>query len=1140
MNLKNQLVFFLSFFFVLHLFAQSNEENINASFSQIPLSEAIKKIESVSKYTFFYDSKKIDLAQKVSLPTANLPLQNAIKQLLSNTNIEFEIKNLQIVLYPKTETHSANTPLRRITGVVRDASGETVIGASVTVKGTSNGAITDINGKYSLNASSNDVLVFSYIGMNKEEIPVLNRSDINVTLQSSVTQLSEVVAIGYGSVKKSDLTGSVALVSGKELTRNPSMSAAQAIQGKAPGVLVFENGAPGGGATIRVRGVGSINKGSDPIYIVDGVQVGDISSIQPDEIDNLQVLKDASASAIYGANGSNGVVIINTKRGKAGKVQVNLDSYVGTVLAPKQYDIMNADQYAAFYTDVYTNYKHVPVPLGYQDAFRQKYYGPDWHQGTNWQNLMFNNGLNQNYHLSMSGGGDNSNISVALGYVNEKGNVIKTSAEKYNLRVNSDLKVGKYFKFGENAETTYKIQQSPMTVQAGIYDLNASPLMKVYNSYYLGGFESPNTMYWYDTNGNLQQGPYPAGFTGDVISNTGNNDKPSPYAAPSLGNNWSYNLASRASVYMQVIFTDWLNYKLTPAVEFNTGRGESWLPLFQGNRSPNNATLNDSYYLNITLNLENQLTFEKTFNNAHNLQATAVYQIRSINGNSIGGTATGFDFEQLNTLSNGNTKNVTGGTSDFRMLSYLGRVMYNYKGKYFATGSFRSDGISLFAPAYRRGNFASGSVAWKINEDFFKNVQNLDALKLRLGWGQTGNSNIGGGFQYLDQITGATEFSPVFGTDQHIARAQYVFTSMGSPEIHWETAVMSNLGVDLNMFDNRLQATAEYYIKNNNDLLVQVPISSIFGRDAQPWFNTGKIQNRGVELSLQWRDHIGDFNYGFISNFSTIKNEVLYLPVSDITTQYNRTIVGHSIGALYGFVSDGIIQLNESNYAKDANGNWQKDASGNYIGYKHALQNGNIPQPGDIRFRDLNGDGKVDNLDKTIIGKTIPSFNYSLGFDCSYKNFDFNLFLYGVGDFYIYNYQRAVLSSMNTQDMDHNKLNSYAQNHWTEANASTTYVRIDPANVNLNDQISSFWIENGSFLRVKDVQIGYRLSKNTCKALGVTSIKFYVNASNLYCFTSYKGRDPESFISSNPLSGGTDAGGYTIPHSYTGGLHIEF
>lgn len=1058
---------------------------------------------------------------------------------------------------------------KTITGVITDGDQkEPLIGGTVTVKGKSGGTVTDVNGKYSVNAFDKDVLVFTYIGMEKQEIPVLDKTVINVTLHANSTLLSEVVAIGYGVAKKSDLTGSISVVSAKDLNRNPSASAAQALQGQAPGVLVTQSGQPGGGATIRVRGVGSISKGADPIYILDGVQVSDINGIQPQDIENIQVLKDASATAIYGANGSNGVIILNTKRGKSGKPQVNLNAYVSAVMAPKEYKMMNADQYANFYdafdkalwdaSDPLTR-KPFVSNLSLGQNFRQKYYGPGWQQGTDWQNEIFKTGLNQNYNLSIGGGGDNSNYNISLAYNKENGNVIKSNAERYGLRANSDFKFNKHIKVGENFSADYAITEVPDVVQSTIWDLNQSPLMKVYNPYYKGGFESPQTQYFIDNNGNavvMGNGIIPVGNIDQTqYSNTIRNDKPNTIAAPSIGSNLSYALNTRASVYMQIDFTDWLSFKVTPSAEINYGRNKNWLTAFTGNRAVGgahggSAILSEAYSEWIKLNIENQLTFKKKFNNAHNVQATIVYQVRSEQLNNISATKQGFDFPQLNVLQGPGTEStIVGGlSSEYRMISYLGRLMYDYKGKYFLTGSYRSDGVSIFAPEFRRGNFGAASIAWKITEDFFKDVKNLDALKLRLGWGQTGNSSIGLGlgvldnYQYQDQIWKSTEFSPVFGDDQHIANAQYVFYGLASKEIHWESAEMYNMGFDFSLFKTKLQGSAEYYIKNNNDLLVQLPISAAFGRqNGKPWVNAGKIQNRGVEVSLQWRDKVGDFNYGINTNFTTIKNEVLYLPVTDITTGNNRTIVGNSIGALYGLVSDGIIQLTDQYYTKGSDGNFQKDpVTGKYTGYKFATQSNIIPQPGDIKFKDLNGDGDVNALDKTIVGKTIPSFTYTLGFDCSYKSFDFSIFLFGVNNFDIFNQQRASLSSMNSQDMMHNKLSDFGLNHWTLDNASTTQVRVDPANANSNDQMSSFWIEDGSYLRIKDIQLGYSLPKKNSKSFGVSSIRVYANASNLYCFTAYKGRDPEGLMSNNPTSSGSDNGGYTIPQSFTFGLQIGF
>ena len=1136
----SKIIFILFFIGLLQVSAASyaQKTTLNLKMTNASIIDVFEKIESQSEFRFFFDNSQVDLKHNVSIDMTDRKIEDVLNDIFKSTNITYEVLDRHILI-----TNKGTAPLTlaqtdgRVSGKVTNSGDqESLPGVTVMVKGTTIGTITDLDGNYNLVIPADGkVLVFTFIGMAPKEVLIGTQSVINVSLMENVVSVDEIVVIGYGTVKKSDLTGSVAVVSAKDLTRNPSSSVAQALQGKAAGVMVMANAEPLGGVKIRVRGIGSINGSSEPIYIVDGV-AGSINGIQPQDIESMQILKDASASAIYGANGSNGVVIVTTKRGKAGKTQVSLNSYMGVTMAPDEYDMMNADEYSNFFKSI-----NGDLPE-YNQSFREKYYGEGWQQGTNWQDQMFKTGLNQNYHLSLSGGGENSNYQISMGYLKEDGTVIKTNAERYTIRANSDFKIGSHVKIGESVSMNYNVRESPMTNQIGIYDLISSPLMKVHNSFYKGGFESPQTIYWEDETGALQQGTIPDGYAGPIYSNTMINDKPNQLAAPSLGDNKNYGLGANANVYLQIDFTKWLMFKTTPSAFVNYGRSKEWMPRFTGNRAPGSASLTEGYSEGFGLNWENQLLIKKQLG-VHNIQATGVTQVQSGQNNSISGAKTGFDFEQLNTLSNGGTSaSVLKGYSSpgTRMLSYLGRIIYDYKSKYLFTGSYRSDGISHFAPGIRRGNFLAGSAAWKINEDFFKNVEQIDMLKFRVGWGQTGNSVVGGGFEYVDKLTESTEFSPVFGDDQHIARAQYILYGLASPRFSWETAEMTNIGFDLNMYKNRLQINAEYYIKDNNDLLVRIKSSDVYGRvDGNPWYNAGNIQNRGVELSLQWREKLGNFEYGFNSNFTTIKNEVKYLPVPNITEGNNRTTEDHSIGALYGYVSEGIIQLDESNYAKDAEGFFQQNG-GEYSGYLHATHESNIPQPGDIKYKDLNGDGDITPLDKTIIGKTIPSFNYSLGFDCSYKNFDFNIFFYGVADFQIFNAQRANLSSMNSQDMDHNKLNDFARNHWTPDNASTTNVRVDPSNRNVNDRISSFWVEDGSFLRVKDIQLGYTLGGNSAARAGVASVRIYVNASNLYCFTNYKGKDPEGFISTNPLNGGTDNGGYTLPRTFIGGIQIDF
>lgn len=1004
-----------------------------------------------------------------------------------------------------------------VTGKVTESgTNDVLIGASIKIKGKTTGTITDLDGKFSIQAQPTDVLVFSYVGMKNTEVKVGTQKIIDVVLESNSQVLNEVVAIGYGTVKKSDLTGSVGVVSTKDLTKIPTTSAAQALQGRVPGVVVTQSGDPGSDVTIRVRGVGSITRSSDPIYIVDGIMTGSISGIQPQDIESMQVLKDASATAIYGANGSNGVILITTKRGKSGKTQITFSANSGISLEPTQYRVMNASEYSDFYSKINGNLPE------YQQSFRERYYGQNWQEGTNWQDEVFKKGSSSNYNLSVAGGGETSNFNISFGYTNDQGTVQKTSAERYRVRANSDFKIGKYLKIGENMSISYSTGESPVTYQSSVYNLQTSPLMRVFNDYYIGGYESPQTVYWEDSNGDLHAGAAPANYTGTIYKNTLFNDKTSPMAALMLGSNKRYSLGTAISSYLQVDFNKDLMFKTTPSAELSYGRTKNWLPGYEGNRHPATASLSENYYETLVLSIENQLTYKKLINNIHNIQLTAVQSYRHLYNHNMSGTKTGFNFEELNVMAGGGTAStrLVGYEGENILLSYLGRVMYDYAGKYYLTASLRSDGVNLFAPSNRRGYFPSASIMWKVSEDFFKDVREIDLLKFRVGWGSTGNSNIGSDFQYYDKITEASNFSPVFGRSQTIANAQYIFYGMASGDIHWESADMINVGTDINLFKNKLQLTFEYYYKSVSDLLLQIPISYSFGRqDGNPWFNLGNIHNTGIEISGQWRDQIGKLGYGINASFTTTKNNVDYMPISDVTTTYNRTKVGYPIGSLFGYRAERIIQSNE-----------------NYNSYPK--QSNAIPQPGDLKYTDMNDDGVINELDKTIIGKTIPSLNLTLGLDLNYKNFDFNVFMYGLGDYQIYNYQRASMSSMNYQDMDHNKLLDYALNHWSTTNPSTKYVRVDPSNKNLNDQISSWWIEDGSFLRIKDIQLGYNFDQKLTKKLSLNSLRLYVSATNMFTLTKYKGRDPEGFASSDPLNSGVDQGAYSNARSFNFGIQL--
>ncbi len=770
---------------------------------------------------------------------------------------------------------------RQISGAVTDAaSGDVLIGATIQVKGTTKGTVTDMSGNYSISVeSSNDVLIFSYVGYDSQEETVGDRTSINVTLSEQATQLEDVVVIGYGTVKKGDLTGSVSVVTSEDLNRTPATTFAKALQGKAPGVIVSNtSGRPGSGPSINVRGAGSITQTSNPIYVIDGVITTNLNAINPSDIESLQVLKDASATAIYGADGANGVVIITTKRGQSGKTKVHYDNYFSLNMVPKKFDLMNANQYSDFYNKLYAQDSITFLP-GYTDYyvddFRQKYYGNGWETGTDWQDLVTRTGKTQNHYLRVSGGGENSNFSISANYVDQSGILIKTDAKRYNIRANSDFTLGDHLKIGE----TFNI--SRQVVQDGDANLSAaniaSPLMKVYEPENLGGFAGPQEPFWYDLNSDGIQD------STEFFPTTGGSDRDNPLAMASYRDNYSYNNSVMINLYAEYKPVSWLTYRISPSAEIANGRSYNWYPAFdEGVRSNTRSSLTEGYSENIRLMLENQLTFQKTFGD-HSITATGVYQVRKNDGRSINGVGRGYAYPNLRilSLSDEADRTLTGfGGSPFRQLSYLGRLIYGYKDKILFTGSIRRDGVSKFGPSNRWGTFPSASVAYKLSEDFLQNVDQINMLKLRVGWGSTGNSAIGD-FQYDDFLSGTDAFGPVFGRPQSIVPGTYIFYSFANPIIKWEAAKMWNFGVDLNALNNRIQMTAEYYIKNQNDLLVRVPVSMVFGRSgdgSQPWANAADNQNKGFEFTGTWKDYSGAFKYSVSANLTTLKNTVKYLP----------------------------------------------------------------------------------------------------------------------------------------------------------------------------------------------------------------------------------------------------------------------
>ena len=1024
---------------------------------------------------------------------------------------------------------------RTITGKVTDAKdGSPLIGASAIIKGTTIGTVTDIGGNYSISINSDqDVISFQYVGYETYEVVAGDQTSINVAMKLDLVSIAEVVTIGYGTVRKSDLTGAVAVVTSEDLEKSNNTSLSQALQGKAAGVYITNNsGQPGSGVSIRVRGIGSINRDAQPLVVIDGIPGGgSMDDLHPDDIESVQILKDASATAIYGADGSNGVILIETKKGSSSAPEIHLQSKIGLATIPKKMDILNADEYVDFYTKAYDYYNstHI-VPKAFPEAYTDARRAELGNIYTNWQDLItVSPALSQDYHLSVSGGNDRASYRLSGNYIDEKGTLITTWRKLYTMKANSTFNVGKKIRIGETFTYTNTNGRNPADQQGNpwITAVRASPLMPVYNETRKGGYEGPD----------------------DYI--TGPNEVTNTIAELNL-NEYTYkNNNFYSSLYGEWDFIKGFTAKTTLGLIYSSSRNNNFLPTYQlgptwGQRSNATSRLTESSNDYRKIVWDNQLTYSNTFGR-HNITATAVHSMQDAYSNWFQAATANLQYENLRVLSMGDplSSNVSQYKTPDRFESYLGRLIYDYAGKYFATASFRRDGSSRFGKRNRWGNFPSFSLAWKINEDFLQQVEQLNMLKIRFGWGKTGNADIGN-FVYDAVIT--TDMDHVYtlgkGESEHAVFGRAPFYNIPSPDVKWEASTMINIGTDITAFNNRLQFSGEYYYKKQDELLCQLKlplISGMSGDATPPWVNLGEIHNTGFEFNAGWKKMSGNFTYEISANLTTIKNMVDYLPAGDIISPFNgvnTAYVNHSIGALYGYVGERILQVED--FVTDENGMpIQNPEDGSYT-LKYPKQQ-DLTAPGDIKFKDLNKDGTISELDRTLIGKVIPDFTYGLNFNCGYKGLDFSIFIYGVQNVDVYNHYRSQigLASGDYYTKDWNKLKE-VQNYWTPENRSNTETRLSLTDENNNGVwYSSWWVEDASFLRIRDIQLGYTLPAKITNVVGISNLRFYVAATNLLTLTKYTGYDPE-IAASNPLQTNIDDGHYPVPRTIYFGIMADF
>lgn len=1012
---------------------------------------------------------------------------------------------------------SFTTLTAQVTGKVVTEDGEALPGVNILVKGTSQGTITDLNGEYSFDGlTPATVLVFSYTGFATLEETVGSRTVVDVILGENRELLEEIVVVGYGTQKKSSLTGAVSTVSSEDLKALPVISLTQAIQGRVPGVQVTNNSGPGTEPIIRVRGVGSVSLNPNPLYVIDGIPAGGINNIDPKDIASLEVLKDASSAAIYGSRAANGVILITTKKGVAGKVKVNLDSYYGTQTAWRTLDLLNSEQYIRYGTALLTA-SGQPVPGRFTNLNTPIYEGAGTtfaQTDTDWQDVMFRNAPITDNQLSLSGGNENSRFYASFGYFEQEGILPFTDYNRKSFRINSDHNIGKFITVGQTLTVAGDHQTAERDGGGRSLVMNIMrmiPYWPVRDPTKLGGFST----------------------TAQGLDAT---DPENPLRVAEQEQQYQVNTGFKAlgSVYTDIKFTNWLKYRFTAGLDYAVNRFNSFLPIYNdGNRSRPIANVRDDRNQFYSLVLTNALTFEKTFGSHYiNVLAVGERQDSRYRGLSASGQRPDNNIQVLQGISN---PSANSSLFENALISYVGRLNYEYKGKYLLGASVRRDGSSKFAPGKKWGTFPAVSLGWRISEEpFLQNISGLSELKIRGSYGESGYNNIGD-YDWQPLIQANNTLYP-FGNTPTLGS---YFNQLGNTDLTWEVTKMTNVGIDASFMNNKIFLTAEYYNRQTDGLLLNVPIPESIGYSASPLANVGSMKNYGIEATLGYNyTNNKGFNWRLTGTLDVTRNEVLSLATANATIDagtnadfggfsITRTQEGQPIQSFFGWQVETIFQSQSEIDALN-----DKAPTGFYQNDKTA--------PGDIKFRDLNGDGQINGDDRTFLGTHLPKFSYGLNWDGTFKNFDFTLYLQGVSGNKVYNGTKVIgqgmlrLFNATTDVLD----------AWTPQNTDTDVPRAISGDPNQNSRTSDRFLEDGSYMRVKNLSIGYTIPASKIGDLtgGVISrLRIYVSSQNILTFTKYTGFDPEVGSKyGNLLTNGIDYGQFPQSRTYMAGINIGF
>jgi len=980
----------------------------------------------------------------------------------------------------------AQTNDKIVSGLVVDAKGEPVIGTSILIKGTSTGTITNSEGTFTIPVGTlkNPILQFSYIGYDLQEIATNGLNNLRIVLIEKSKSLDEVVVIGYGTQRKKDLTGSVATIKSSDLKSLPVASVSDAMEGRAAGVQVISSGVPGTDATFRIRGVGTINN-SDPLVVIDGFPIdGGLNQLNMNDIESIQILKDASATAIYGARGANGVVIITTKHGdNTGKSQLNFNYSYGLQSPTNMIKMLNASQFASLHNDMMAN-----AGLPQNPAFANP---SSLGVGTNWLGALFQKSPMQNYTLNYSGGNDKTKVYISGNYFDQEGIIMNTGYKRYTFQLNTDSKVTSFLRFGNSLTLNHDIKTNGnYNIQNTMFALPTQPIYDIG-----GGYSGP-----------IGQ-PINAG---DIVNPIG--------LAKTVDNAVNgYNLMG--SIFGELEIVKDLKIKSTLGLQANFWDSRTWAPNYAWDSSVNPSSyLSEQYNKNLTWLWDNTISYDHTFNK-NRIGIMAGTSAQENNYNFMNGSIQSFASNVTQQLNNGILQPTIGGsTSSWSLFSLMGRVNYAYDDKYLITGTIRQDGSSKFGPGNKYGTFPSASVAWRISqEDFFKNVTFVNDLKIRAGYGVTGNQNIG-------NYSFASSLNTIKNNFNDNVVSAVVPTVMPNPYVQWEGQKQSNIGFDATLFNQRVDVTIDAYLKLTDNMLVPmvVPVTTGYSDVYTPSINAGSMENKGIEITINTKNLIGKFTWNTSFNLSYNHNKVISIndtvPMSTGSLGLNDNVslikAGLPINEFYGYVTDGIFQ---------------NQAQVN----SHATQvPGSDPNsrtsPGDIRFKDLNNDGVINDKDRTYLGSPNPTFIFAMNNTFAYKGFDLSIFLQGVTGNKIFNANRLWSEAM---DVAQNQTIA-TLNRWNGEGSSNTMPRAVFNDPNQNTRVSDRYIEDGSYLRIKNVTFGYSIPVNLLKKVHFSTARFYFSVQNLFTLTKYTGIDPE--VGSN----GIDSNVYPVTKTYSIGVNV--